>query len=91
MNRRNKADYQQLTHQIGSQILPTVEAALVDIEDIVQDVELSASVIRQLSGAQREASKACKSLNLAIVACQLEIEGALMKTSMKQTEKLPKN
>ena len=74
MKKRVKADYEQLTHQVKDLILPTILAALTDIEDIIEETELASCVIRQLSGAQREASKACKSLNLALVSCQMELE-----------------
>ncbi len=73
MIKRQKADYEEISRQLGSLVSPTIEAALYEVDDIIDATELSVGVLRNLSGATRELGKSLKSINLAIVACQQEL------------------
>ncbi len=74
--KRHPANYRELSIQLSQKILPTAEAALSDLEDILQNTELNAANARNLIAAQRELSKACKLINIAIAiaACRLEVD-----------------
>ena len=72
MPRRTPADYPAITQQLSQRILPTTEAALDDLSDLIQDTELNAATCRNLIGAQKELGRACASLNAAIAVTQME-------------------
>ena len=72
MPRRTPADYPAITTQLSQQILPTTEAALDDLNDLIEDTELNAATCRNLIGAQKELGRACASLNAAIAVTQME-------------------
>ena len=72
MARRKPADYPAITNQLSQRILPTTEAALDDLSDLIEDTELNAATCRNLIGAQKELGRACASLNAAIAVTQLE-------------------
>ena len=69
---RRKADYSAITEQLSKRILPTTEAALDDLSDLIEDTELNAATCRNLIGAQKELGRACASLNAAIAVTQME-------------------
>ena len=69
---RRKADYSAITTQLSQRILPTTEAALDDLSDLIEDTELNAATCRNLIGAQKELGRACASLNAAIAVTQME-------------------
>ena len=69
---RARADYPEVIRQLSSYVTPTVDAALQEIDILIQETELSSSALRNLNGCSRELGKALKSINLAIVACQME-------------------
>ena len=71
---RNYADYPEVIRQLSSYVMPTVMAAQEEIDNLIADTELSSGVLRNLSGASRELSKSLKSLNLAVSACQMEVQ-----------------
>ena len=72
MPRRTPADYPAITTQLSQRILPTTEAALDDLSDLIEDTELNAATCRNLIGAQKELGRACASLNAAIAVTQME-------------------
>ena len=72
MPKRTPADYPAITEQLSKRILPTTEAALDDLSDLIEDTELNAATCRNLIGAQKELGRACASLNAAIAVTQME-------------------
>ena len=62
MARRKPADYLAMTNQLSQRILPTTEAALDDLSNLIEDTELNAGTCRNLIGAQKELGRACASL-----------------------------
>ena len=72
MPKRTPADYPAITEQLSKRILPTTEAALDDLSDLIEDPELNAATCRNLIGAQKELGRACASLNAAIAVTQME-------------------
>jgi len=70
--KRLPADYAVIAHNIKSKILPSIHDAQADLDDILMDYELSASVVRNLIGVQKELSKAEKSAAAAHAAAALE-------------------
>ena len=72
MPKRTPADYPAITEQLSKRILPTTEAALDDLSDLIEATELNAATCRNLIGAQKELGRACASLNAAIAVTQME-------------------
>jgi uncharacterized membrane-anchored protein len=57
MARRTPADYPAITQQLSQRILPTTEAALDDLSDLIEDTELNAATCRNLIGAQKNSGE----------------------------------
>ena len=69
--KRIKADYEAIAHIIKSKILASIHDAQEDLEDLL-DHELSAGVVRNLVGLQKELNKGEKSAAAALAVAQLE-------------------
>lgn len=71
--KRLPADYAVIAHNIKSKILPSIHDAQEDLVDLL-DYELSAQLVRNLIGVQKELDRAEKSAAAALAVANLETE-----------------
>ena len=73
-NKRQPADHKLICDVIKAKIFPSLQDAMDDLSDIIDDYELSAPLCRNLIGVQKELIKAEKSLCAAHAVVKMEVE-----------------
>lgn len=71
--KRQPADHKLIVDIISAKAVPSLHDAMDDLSDIIDDMELSAPLCRNLIGAQKELLKAEKSMQAGLVVARMEV------------------